>query len=251
MLTFAPTRTRRLCVNLKELTLGQAITVAKLPPERHELTITEMLRFVAADATKPRETYETNPLLWTVEERTLLIVSYLAQVSQDGPDFPVGKLRLSSFVDLGADSTKNETDLGQVAGKARVMRPLLGAHAQALEVACTTRGEWIMGAIACQVFAKEEPVPDWAEVPEGELHEWIEARIQLLRDMPESVFEEVYLAWLGGLGHLQHFVAWTLDDAGLVYLSKPEEGGGEQSTARFLANACISDTAKQLCGRPD
>ena len=251
MIIFPHLRTRRLAVRLRELTLGEAIAVCKLPAERHELTTTEFLRFVASEAEAPQERYLTDPRLWSVEERTLLVCHYLAQVSDDGPDFTVGRAgKLSDYVVFDSDLTQDRIDLGIVAGKPMAMRPLLGLQAEILERACADRGEWLMGAIACQVLPTDEPEPHWADMSDIQALEWVKAKSDAIRELPESDFEAMLLAYSAGARKLHHFFAMSFDDEGIVCESNAEEAGN-QTPARFLAVSCLSGAALRLFGRPD
>lgn len=247
---FKPTRTRRIALRLTELTLGQAIDLCKLPGERNELTTTELLRGVAAGADQPLPRYVTDPLLWTVQERTLLVCEYMAHVTSDGPDFAVGDVgHLSDYVMFDRDLDADQIDLGTVAEKACTLRPLLGVHAQALEVLCKTRGDWIIGAIACQIFVASEAVPDWSSMSDIAMMDWVRGRMDRLKLLPESLFEELFAAYWGGTDKLAHFFSVDFDDDGLVYLPIEKEGAGPLSPARFLADSCISSVAQSLSGR--
>lgn len=250
-LSFGHTRTRRISVTLRELTMGESIGLCKIPSDRPELTTTEMLKCAASDARQPVPGYVTDPRLLTVEERLMLVVTYLAHVSSDGPDFSVGELKMSDYFELDADSDKDQTVLGMVADKERVMRPLLGLHVEALESICTKRGDWIRGAIACQMFEASDQAgaqfPVWAEATSAQVIEWIEGRMDKLLKLPESMFEEIYAAWLDGSEHLRHFVDYTFDATGIVcVVSQKGQGGSESAAARFRADTCISGTARFL-----
>lgn len=247
---FKHTRTRRISVRLTELTLGQGMDLAKLPDDRPELTTTELLRYVAKDAEKPQPHYVTDPLLMTVEERMLLVVNYLAHVSDDGPDFAVGEeARLSNYVMLDRDSKADYVPLGVVAGKERIMRPLLGVHAQTLEMTCKTRGDWLIGAIACQVSIKDRPEPDWAAMPDVEVMEWVDAQIKQVSKLPESAFEEVYAAYFTGAEKLAHFFNVDFDGSGVMCRPVAVEGKeAGHGPARFLASSCISGVSQTLAG---
>lgn len=248
MIAFPYTRTRRLAVALVELTLGEAISLCKLPVERHELTTTELLRAIAKKAEQPMPRYVTDPRLMTVEERTMLVCLYLAQVIEDGPNFAVGpSAHLSDYVTFDADITKEQTDLGDVAGKPRIMRPLLGLHAETLETLCSSRGDWIVGAIASQIFDRAEEVPDWGSMSQIAMLEWMKPRIDAVRGMPESEFEQVYAAYMMGTRELRHFFSVNFDRTGIVYEANEQEGeAGAITPARFFASSCISSLARAL-----
>lgn len=249
MIKFPYTRTKRMAVALEELTLGEGIDLCKLPAARHELTTSELLRAIAKKAEQPRPGYVTDPRLWTVEERTMLVCLYLSQVCDDGPNFKVGPAaQLSDYVTFDADLTADEIDLGEVAGKPRVLRPLLGAHAETLETICANRGDWIMGAIAAQMFERTEEVPDWSAMSQVQMLDWMKTRIEGVRAMKESEAGQVYAAYLVGAPQLRHFFNLGFDSGGIVF--EPNEKEGEAGTfapARFFASSCISSLARSLC----
>lgn len=247
---FSPTRTRRISVRLQELALGQAIDLCELPAERHELTATELLRYSAVKADAPLPRYVTEPALWTVEERTLLVCHYLSHVASDGPDFAVGGGKLSDYVMFDRDLTQDSTDLGEVAGHRRVMMPLLGIHAQTLETRCKSRGDWIIGAIACQIRREDDAEVDLLAMSEVERLTWVDSRMSAIRQLPESDFESVFAAYWTGVESLTHFFNIDFDDQGLVYQPVEKEGSGALGPARFLADSCISDTARSLSRGP-
>lgn len=251
MILFSPLRTRRLSVRLRELTLGDAIALCKLPAERHELTATEFLRMVARDAEAPQPRYVTDPRLMTVEERTLLVCHYLAQVSADGPDFSLGEgARLSDYVAFDAD-LKTEGVTAEAAGKRYTVRPLLGVHAEILERLCSARGDWLLGSMACQMQADGEAAPAWAELSDVALMEAVKARQDALRDLPESDFEAMLAAYSGAQRDLTHFFILNFDDHGIVCEPQLGEEAGQKPPARFLASTCVSGLARRLFAQPD
>lgn len=248
MILFPHLRTRRIAVRLRELTLGEAIAVCKLPAERHELTTTEFLRFVASAAEAPQDRYLTDPRLWTVEERTLLVCHYLSQTTEDGPDFSVGQgATLSDYAVFDADLSQDRIELGTVAGKPMAMRPMIGIQAEILERACTNRGEWLIGAMACQMLPTDEAEPRWSELSDIQMLEWVGAKSDAIRALPESDFEALLLAYSAGARALHHFFTLSFDDHGIV--CEPNAGeAGHQNPARFLAISCVSGAARQLFG---
>lgn len=255
MILFPPLRTKRISVVLTEATLNQSIAVCRLPAEHPEATTTAFLRFVAAAAKAPAPGYVTDPRLWTVEERARLVCHYLSQVHEDGSDFSVvggssagGKL--SDYLRFDADLRVTEVKLGEVAGKARVMRPLLGVHVETLEKFCANRGDWLHGMIACQIQAADEKEPDYLQLTDLELIEWCTSRFNALREMPESAFEEVYAAWVRGRAELEHFFATAVDDAGIVFLPQELTEAGPKDPARFPAVSCLSESTRDLFAGP-
>ena len=248
MIIFNNIRTKRLAVRLREITIDEAVSVCRLPAERHEATTTEFLRCVARDAESPTPRYVTDPRMMTVEERTLLVCHYLAQVSGSGPNFPVGESGcLLDYVAFADDLAVDHVDMGEVAGKARTLRPLLGAHVETLERLCESRGDWLIGVLACQVHDAGAPVPEYTAMTDVELLEWCQSRIKAIRGMGESEVEELYVHFDRCKVALKHFFIPGANDGGMVYLPQPEaEEAGRSTPARFRALPCISEFTRRL-----
>lgn len=252
MILFQPLRTRRICVRLRELSIGEAIAICKLPAERHEMVATEFLRMVASAAETPQATYITNPRLWTVQERALLVCHYMAQVSTEGPDFAVGQNGLmSDYVVFDSDIKSETVEVGTVAGEKRVVRPLLGIHAEILERLCESRGEWLIGAMACQFSVAGDLEPDLESLGDVKLVEHIESRMEWVRGLPESDFEELLAAYTTAQQGMHHFFDVNFDDAGVIFEPQTNREAGPDHPARFRAVSCISRAARELFGWPD
>jgi len=251
VIIFQKLRTERICVQLQELTLGQAGALCREAPDRQELTTTSMLRAVASSAIAPTPRYVTDPLLWTVQERNYLLAMYLAQVMSDGPDFTIaGEAKLSHYLDYEADLRQTST-LVTTKGQPFTVYPLLGVHAQALETMVSNRGEWLLGAMACTVFAANEAPPDWGAMSESQVQAWIEAKTVAMDDRPESEAEAFYLAWEGGQQNLRHFFDLSFDDKGICFWPIKESEVGQLAPARFRAISAVSGVTKRLYGLAD
>lgn len=246
MLLFQPIRTKRVCVRLKELTIGQAMALCKLPAERHELLTTEFLRHVASEAQAPGANYVTDPRLWTVQERARLVCHYLAQVADDGPDFAVGSGRLTDYLDFAADLPVTEPVRDPFAS-GWAIGPLLGGHAELLERTCEDRGGWLVGALACQAVPDgvDDDMLGMTDIEQiGELNR----RIDAIKALPESDFETLLLAYdRACAGSLRHFLDLGFDDEGVIFAAKGDAG---LAPARFRADSCVGILARDLFGKP-
>lgn len=251
MILFPTLRTKRICVTLRETTLAESIAICRLPADRHEATTTEFLRCVADGARAPTPGYVTDPRLWTVEERARLVCHYLSQVSEAGADFPVGDGKLSDYIDFAADLGTTEVSLGEVAGKARVLRPLLGVQVEVLERMCEGRGDWLHAVVACQIHDADKPAPDWAQFTDVQTLEWCRARLDWLRKLPESEYEEIYAAWMRGRREVEHFFVAGVDDEGVMFWPQEMKEAGPKTPVRFPALSCISSGTRELFARPD
>lgn len=242
MLLFQPIKTRRVCVRLKELEVGQGIALCKLPADRNELLTSEFLRFVAADAQAPASGYVTDPRLWTVQERARMVCHYLAQVADDGPDFAVGEAKLTDYMDFTADLQAETVKIdGWTFGH------LLGYHAELLERSCENRGDWLIGAMACQALRDGE-ADVMADMTDIEQLTELSRRIDAIKALPESEFEELVAAYDYACAHeLRHFLDVGFDDGGVLFDAK---GGAGLAPARFRADSCISPVTRSLFGSP-
>jgi hypothetical protein len=245
MILFNRIRTKRIDVQLRELQLGEAIAICRMPGARYELTASALLRCVADQAKASGPGYVTDPRLWTMEERAYLIANYLAVVAEDGPDFAIGENRLSHYISFTDDFKAPEVDLGEFDGRKIVMRPLLGIHGEDLEVACTGRGDWVIGAMACQIFTAGEPEVDWLAMTDVARMTWVRDRMALIRQMPESQVEDLLLRFMNGQRELYHFFIPCFDSDGLAWECR-EGGGAGNQPARFRALSCIGSTAQSL-----
>lgn len=244
MILFPYLRTRRLAVRLREISLGEAIAVCRLPADRREATTTEFLRMAARDLESPTERHIVDPRMMTVQERALLVCHYLSQVSDDGADFTVGSDgHLSDYVVFDADLTEESVDLGEVAGKTYRITPLLGVHVEILERLCASRGDWLIGLLACQVV--ESVTPDYASMTDPQLLEWCKSRMDSIRAMPESDFEALYVAFSNGNVRLKHFFSIAIDDDGVMFEPQDTEAGNKYP-ARFRAISCVSAATRRL-----
>jgi hypothetical protein len=184
--------------------------------------------------------------LWTVQERLRVVTHYIAHVADDGPDFSIGEYHFSQYVDLVADEFLDAKPIGEVGGQPMVIRPLLGVHAQLLERVCTDAGEWLIGAMACRIEEQGEQSNPAALIALDEVAslDWIKGRIAKLRGLPESEFEQVYMAYAAQPG-LSQFFRIEFGDEGIVCLPIDDKEAGIPP-ARFRALSCVSQTTRSL-----
>lgn len=251
---FPRIRTARMNVQLSELTLGAAGAVCQVPASQIERTTTVLLQKAIADAALPA-TGEgvTDPLMMTVQERGLLVAHYLMRVTKDGPDFAFGGGHLSDYLAQRQELRQPFTTIGDPESRQWRVYPLLGVHAQALESMCTVRGDWLLGACACQVFAVDDSPPDWLAMNDTEAQDWIAARTSSFDDLTESDFEAMFAAWTQGRMVLDHFFRQEFNDSGVVFMpwATGEKGGAGDVPARFLPYSCLSAISRAIYERPD
>jgi hypothetical protein len=241
MINIPRVRTRRIAVQPREITIGEAIGLCKMPPERAHAAETQFLRCAFGSLEKPAEGYVDDPLRMTVEERAYLTCRYLSSVGTEA-DFEVAPgARLGDYIDFSDDIKDVRHDLGEVAGSRWVMIPLLGIHAELLERLCTGSGEWMRGMFAAQVYAADEVVPDFSDMPEADALGLLKARMAHVLDMPESSAEGLFAAWMAGREAMEHFFIMTVDADGPCFAAR--KGAAVQTPARFRVDACVGQLA--------
>lgn len=247
---FPVLRTRRLTVQLKELSIGDAIALANMPEHLGEAECTAFLKFAVASVA----TGSPNPAEWTVQERALAVAHYLASVMEDGPDFSLGAGKYSDYMDGAADISlaMKQVPLGEIGGDNWEIRHLTGGMAESIERLLGEAGDmpprlhWIMGGMAAQLVRVGEQMPELAS--DSLYDEWLLSRIKVFTAFPESDFGQLMAAYNAGRGKLHHLFAFNFYDNGIVIL--PKAGGAEGlSPARFPVRTCLSRLALDLAGK--
>lgn len=236
MIPFPPLRTRRHVIELRELTIGEAIYLAKLNPAAHEAGVTALLKHAAGVDTGD----------WTVQERGLAVAHYMAQTMGD-PDFALGDLKFSDY--FVADEAPDEVELGYLLEDHWSMRPLLGRHAEAIERFIlggslpAERMSWWLGAMACQLRRPTEAEPDAADF-DG----YLAKRITVLQNFPTSAFVDLLTAFLAGQAKLNRLFSLEFTDEGVVFAAREVPAA---APARFRVSDCFAGVARQILGIAD
>ena len=251
MIHFPALRTRRLTVQLRELTIGESIAIAAMPLHLEEAACTAFLRF-AVQSVKGIE----DPANWTVQERMLAVCHYLAATAADGPDFAIGDGRYSDYLDGATDiqTQAQQIEVGEVGGDTWHIRHLTGAMAESIErmtgevQGISGRLHWLLGAMAAQMVRAGESVPD-ASDGEGAFDEFLVARMRVMAAFPESDFSALMALYLGGREKLHHLFMVEFTSDGIMVMPK---GGAaaELPPARFPVRTCLSGLALELVGKP-
>lgn len=242
MIYFPEIRARRFTIRLRELTLRQSLDLAARPLHLEQANTTAFLRFAVVDP-------EIDPARWRVGERTLAVAHYLACVTGD-PDYPIGAGRYSDYLVPESAPVPDVVTLGDVVGESWQMRHLDGRLAEAIErldgVALTGRGLWSVGFMAAQMFRHGEADPD--SMTDGELDEWLAARVSDFLDLPESEFEAMQFAFRLGRQQLTHLFHIDASDSGLVCLPDKEDAG--LAPARFSVRSNLSPWSQSMASTP-
>lgn len=257
MIHFPLLRTRRLTVQLRELSIGESIAIAAMPPHLEEAEYTAFLRAAVQSAQGVED-----PADWTVQERMLAVCHYLAATAEDGPDFALGAGRYSDYLDGETDIQPNvqQVEVGELAGDTWHIRHLTGRMAESIERMAgevqdasgnplSSRLHWILGGMAAQLVRAGESVPG-ADMPEGAFDEHLVARMRVMGSFPESDFSALMRLYFEGREKLRHLFRIEFSKDGIVAMPK---GGAAANLppARFPVRSCLSRIALELVGKPD
>lgn len=256
MIHFPLLRTRRLTVQLRELSISESVAVAGMPAHFSEAECTAFLRAAVQTAQGIDD-----PAGWTVQERMLAVAHYLAATAEDGPDFALGEGHYSDYLD-GANDIQTQThqvEVGEVGGDAWSIRHLTGAMAESIERMAgevldasgnplSGRLHWILGAMAAQMVRSGESVPG-ADLAEGAFDEFLVARMKIMSAFPESDFSALMALYFAGREKLHHLFKIEFSKDGIVAMPK---GGAAVNLppARFPVRSCLSRVALELVGKP-
>lgn len=258
MLYFPILRIRSLELQLRELSVAQSIALAAMPPHLEQAGATAFLRAATQSATGAAG---SDPLHWTVQQRTLAVAHYLSVVSDDGPDFAIGAARYSDYLDAAADHpheprTPHSGILGEVGGDTWSIRHLTGAMAESVErligevrdahdVPLPVRLHWTIGAMAAQLVRYGDDAAPSVE-DGAALDAYLLLRMQTLAQYPESDFSQLLNLFFIGQEKLHHLLRIGFGDEGIVVLPREnvkEAGGALLPPARFPVHALIGTLA--------
>lgn len=252
MIVFSPLRTRRLAVQLQELSIGDEIALCHLPEHAHEKSLTDLLERAVEVADAPTERHIASPRAWSVGERLLVLAHYCLHTREDGPDYAVTTTsHLSDYLDMSSDTQASPVTF-EAAGDRWELCPLIGAALEVLEglqgqMGLEGRAFWIIGAMAAQMLRKDEEVPDPVADFAG-YAEWLQRRIVTWKAMPGSAFDLLFKHYVDAMQSGGQFFRIWFDDKGVIVL--PKEAGAVAPPARFHIHSCIGTVATSLAGKP-
>lgn len=254
MIEFNPLHTRRLSVELQELSLEEAEALCLMPEQLEQAATTRMLGYIVKPDNRPMEHQVTDPQLWTVQERTMVMAHYMAHVNESGErNFAIGEHgRFGDYL-LGGTDYIESVPMGELDGHDAVLYPLLGYQAEAIERVIhggrvkKNRLSWWICAMACQIGLAGEPRRE--RMPEAEFTEWLVAEAAKWRAIPSSEFEPALFAFLDASERMNHFfkIAYTDNEIGM----QPREEGSTLPLARFPVRAAIRKSTLRILGVAD
>ena len=264
----APSKTSRLTVRLKEMSIGSAMALLNREKGFIERDKSLLIEKVTESLIwhQTGETATSQQL--TVQERIFIEGQYLSMVGEH-PNFDIGHLKYADFF-TGKQHELDFVHLGQCAGDDWAMSQITGDMAEGVEAEIVMgatrpieRFTWILGFMAAALYRpdKEQPPAEQSYTQNPKAYgEWLEARMQVFEGLPESAFLELFVAFIDGLDKLAHLFNIGFDDHGIVFLSKAtapstdsenegEAGGSNPTPARFRRDAFFTEWTLRLSGQ--
>lgn len=243
---FSVLRTKRLTVQLKELTIGQAIDLSEIPANLNELSCTKFLEKIIESVEGIQDVK-----LWTAQERMIAVAHYLALTNDNKePDFKIGNGNYSDYLQ-GMKEYNDEFNgmvIGTVNNEEYKINYLNGKMLESIErvngevKGIKDRKHWMFGAMACQLFSKGTPEFN-SDLSDSEFDTLLVERMNFLRDMPSSLFEQLSILWRINTDKMTHLFCISFDDNGLVALPKGGIEGVALPSARFPVRSVLSPMA--------
>lgn len=254
MIEFRPLRTKRLALTLQEIAIGDAISLASIPPSMYESQTTRFLKSVIKQAEAATPIHVTDPRAMTVQERAFSVAHYMAHVSESAPDFSIGDGRFSNYLVGQQQHVVPSFPAGNVGGDAWALVPLVGAAAEAIEelhgdlAGISGEYHWMLGCMASQLRKKDDVAPD--PVTDTAYGDWLRERMLVLSRYPESDFVQMLVLYRQAVRATRHFFNMDINDDGIVFLEEVEkEAVATLPPARFPVSSCLSDFALRMGGK--
>ncbi|WP_230657772.1 hypothetical protein [Psychrobacter sp. I-STPA10] len=242
-------------ISLPDLTIGQAMDIAKIPERFNEKRLSALITHLTNDA-------ELADLL-TVQERYYILLNQqmLAEhkYSEQGDQHRYLLPTIESDVPDSFEHPNLNISIQHLRGK----------HVCVLETQCENLFDWLCGQMACQLYGdiftqimgednSDDKYDKWEAISvgltENEINELMQNRVAMLTSLPEYIFNYLVTIYSDMLASLTHFVDISNDNQGITLLSVNQASNQEQNTeglvhsepARFLTLAALRGTASQL-----
>lgn len=241
-------RTKRLTLQLRELSIGDSLAVLAIPEQLEQATTTEFLKRAMQDVKGIAD-----PANWTVQERAMATAHYMSSVADDGPDFSVGHGKYSDYLDASSDYKTDTVQAGELGGDVWLLRHLTGAMAESIErlqgevTGISGRLHWMIGAMAAQMIRDVDR--NDGDPEHGAIDEWMLTRMQTFVGYPESDFAAMVAMFQSARGKLKHLFHVDFSDTGLIFLPKGGDEAEMLPPARFPAYSCISEFTRGMVGQ--
>lgn len=251
-------------LNIKELTIGQAIDVAMLPKEGcHEKNLSIFLGFCFGGVVGG---ISSNPKLWTCSQRYLALVMYMAYVFDEGFGLKVGdnstlldyaniNRQLVAFTELNDNILESITIANDVhGGDTYHFVQLLGWHVEAIETVAENYTDWLLCVMAAciRVDGKDSDYPYNENTSTYDYAQFLIERVNTFKKFPESMFIELTLFFSDCFRRYSSFFDLWFDSKGVVAMHN-KEGIDNLSyeSLRFRVSDAIRRETKRISGGND
>lgn len=224
-------------VNMPDLTIGQAMEIAKIPERFNEKRLSALITLITND----------NELAdkLTVQERYYFLLNQQA-LSQNKY---AQQTDLSEyFIETNEQVVPSEY-LDESTGIG--VQHLRGAHVCLLETICEDLFDWTCGLMACQLFGDLSSIMGgdmvWDKLEAGmlqsELNREVLTRAKTISELSELSFNNLAGFFDSATAHLIHYLDTSIDNKGITVV---KEVDGEYMPARFQAISELRGHARQL-----
>ncbi|WP_296405027.1 hypothetical protein [Psychrobacter sp.] len=225
-------------VPMLDLTIEQAMSIAKIPERFNEKRISALITYTTGDSALADTL--------TMQERYYVLLNQQA--------LSHNKYALEDdFSDYYIDTIESEVpdeyfdkDIGIG------VQHIRGGHICLLETICEDLFDWTCGLMACQLYGDlsallggEGIVWDQldAQMPSNELNQHVQSRVRLIGQLNELAFNNLSETFDYLVAPLTHYLETSIDNNGITVL---KEVNGDYQPARFPALSHLQGHAKQL-----
>lgn len=224
-------------VPIPDLTIGQAMEIAKIPERFNEKRISALITLLTG--------YQGLADKLTVQERYYFLLNQQA-LSQNKYS---AESNLSEYVIETVESMVPKEHLDETTDIG--VQHIRGAHVCLLEAICENLFDWTCGLMACQLFGNLSSIVGgdmvWDKLDisltQNELSKQILARAETLSNLSEFDFNNLAELFDTLILNLSHYVFTSIDNKGVTVIG---EVAGEYMPARFQALFELRGHARQL-----
>ncbi|MDO5769005.1 MAG: hypothetical protein Q4P13_05830 [Psychrobacter sp.] len=230
---------------LPDLSIGQAIDIAKIPERFNERRISALIDHLSGEIGLA-ETL-------TVQERYFALINYQMLANHRYSEDRNYEQYLLPTIENEVPEVFDHPELPVS------IQHLRGRHAVVLESKCEDIFDWLCGQMACQLYGEwpaqltKDTEKEWEPLDltmtENELSAKIFSRYELIIDLPalnDGSFNEMFDVYAMMQWQLTHLVDISNDNNGITILPSIKGGDGDFEPARFHPLADLEGTAKRL-----
>jgi hypothetical protein len=213
---------------IKELSVGEMLSIAKLDPNKLEQQLSSFLRYALGD--------DEAPYLMTIQQRYYCLLQYLSQ--QKTNDLAVS-VNINNYLKDKSIDWKESISIGDL-----TVRQLNGYEIEALELIAESVDDWILGAMALQItYGDNFPyiVPLNDRKLAGNV---IASRYEELLKLDQDSLNDLYSKYQEADSALASLLLTGFDSKGVVIYENA--GGVSSEPARFQVDSSITGFTKQL-----